>query len=151
MINEKLDYRFLKVKNGKPFFAIVNLEVCKSDSRNEIIEEYIGEGWKRQGSIESVPINGYEDWKKAVKNGLEFAFSKTHEKWNVKIKKVEGRIGTDTNPTIIGLATILAFCEQANLNLDSDLKNEIENFTFKSWENKNDEKIPNFIDLDYEK
>lgn len=151
MIDNNLDYKLLKVKKGKPFFAIVNLEVCKSDSRNEIIEEYCGEGWTKQGVIENVSNIGYEDWKKAVKKGLEFAFSKSHEKWNVKIKKVEGRIGTDTNPTIVGLATILAFCEQANLNLDLDLKNEIENFTFKSWKNKNDEKIPNFIDLVYEK
>lgn len=150
MIDDKLDYRFLKVKNGKPFFAIINLEVSRSDNGNEIIEEYLGEGWKSQGSIESVPMNGYEDWKKAVKNGLEFAFTKSAGKWKVKIQKVEGRIGTDTNPTIVGFATILAFCVQTNLKLDSDLKDKIENFTFKSWEGKNDEKIPNFIDLSYE-
>jgi hypothetical protein len=151
MINDKLDFRFLKVKNGKPFFAIVNLEVSRSDTGNEIVEEYLGEGWKSQGSLESVPMNGYEDWKKAVKNGLEFAFSKSNEKWKVIIKKVEGRIATDTNPTIVGFATILAFCEQTNLELENDLKSEIENFTFKSWENKNDDKIPNFINLEYEK
>lgn len=151
MINDNLDFRFLKVKNGKPFFAIVNLEVSRSNNGNKIVEEYLGEGWKIQGSLESVPMNGYEPWKKAVKNGLEFAFSKSNEKWEVKIKRLEGRIGTDTNPTIIGFATILAFCEQTNLKLDLDLKNEIENFTFKSWENKNDEKIPNFINLVYDK
>jgi len=151
MINDKLDFRFLKVNNGKPFFAIINLEVIRSDAENEIIEEYLGEGWKSQGILESVPINGYESWKKAVKNGLEFAFSKSNEKWIVKIKKVEGRIAIDTNPTIVGFATILAFCEQTNLKLDLDLKNEIENFTFKSWEDKNDERIPNFISLVYNK
>ncbi|WP_298141368.1 hypothetical protein [Flavobacterium sp.] len=150
MIDEKLDFRLLKVKNGKPFFAIINLEVSRNDNENEVIEEYHGEGWKGQGSIESVTMNGYEDWKKAVKNGLEFAFSNSHEKWKVKIKKVEGRIFTDTNPTIVGYVTILAFYKQINLELDSDLKNKIENFTFKSWENKNYEKIPNFINLVYE-
>ncbi|POS00629.1 hypothetical protein Q361_1392 [Flavobacterium croceum DSM 17960] len=151
MIDEKLDFRLLKFKNGKPFFAIVNLEVYRSDIGNEIIEEYCGEGWLRQGNIESVPMKGYEDWKKGVKNGLEFALSKSSEKWKVKIKKVEGRIGTDTNPTIIGFATILAFCEQTKLKLDSEIIEKIENFTFKSWENKNDEKIPNFINLEYER
>ncbi|MFC6095529.1 hypothetical protein ACFPVY_02635 [Flavobacterium qiangtangense] len=151
MSDDKQDFVLLKVKNRKPFFAIINLEVYKSDFENEIIEEYCGEGWLRQGVIESVSMKGYEDWKKAVKNGLEFAFSKSAEKWKVKIKKVEGRIATDTNATIVGFATILAFCEQTNLNLDNDVIERIENFTFKSWENKNDEKIPNFLNLDYEK
>lgn len=151
MIDDTLDYKLLKVKNGKPFFAIINLEVSKNVNENEIIEEYCGEGWTKQGVIENVPSKGYEDWKKAVKKGLEFAFSKSNEKWKVKIKKVEGRMATDTNPTIVGFATILAFFEQTHLMLDFDSKNEIENFTFKSWENKNDEKIPNFINLTYEK
>ncbi|WP_264558954.1 hypothetical protein [Flavobacterium sp. N2270] len=151
MINENLDFRLLKVKNGKPFFAIINLEIMKNENQNEIIEEYCGKGWTKQGDIENIPLKGYENWKKAVRNGLEFAFSKSNEKWKVKIKKVEGRIATDTNPTIVGFATILAFCEQTKLKLDFDLKNEIENFTLKSWENKNDERIPNFINLEYEK
>ncbi|MEO7977464.1 hypothetical protein [Flavobacterium sp.] len=150
MIDENLDYKLLKIKNGKPFFAIINLEIIKNEERNEIIEEYCGDGWQRQGDIESVPMKGYEDWKKGVINGLEFAFSKSNEKWKIKIKKVEGRIATDTNPTIIGFATILAFCKQTNLKLDDTEMEKIENFTFKSWENRNDEKIPNFINLEYE-
>lgn len=156
MIDDKLDYRLLKFRNGKPFFAIINLEISANENQNEIIEDYIGEGWIRMGDIESIPGKntegkvGYEDWKKAVVKGLEFAFSKTNKKWSVKIKKVEGRIATDTNPTIVGYATILAFCKQTNLELDFDLNSKIENFTFKSWENKNDEKIPNFINLEYE-
>lgn len=150
MVNDELDYRLLKIKNGKPFFSIINLEVSLNDSKNEIIEEYIGEGWIKQGNLESVPSNGYESWKKAVVNALEFVFSKSNKKWTVKIKKVEGRIGTDTNPTIVGFATILAFCKQTNLELDSELNSQIEQFAFNSWENKNDEKIPNFMNLDYE-
>ena len=150
MINDNLDYQFFKVKNGKPFFAIVNLEVSRSDADNEIIEEYSGEGWFKQGQIESVPNKGYDLWKKAVIQGLEFAFSFSNEKWKVRIKKVEGRIATDTNPTVVGFVTILAFCEQTNLNLDSDFKSKLEEFTFKSWDNNNDEKIPDFFKLDYE-
>lgn len=149
MVNDNLDYRLLKIKNGKPFFAIINLEVNRSD-KNEVLEEYLGEGFTKQGNIESVPAKGYEDWKKAVLKGLEFVFSKSSHEWKVKIKKVEGRIATDTNPTIVGFATILAFCKQTNLKLDFDVNNKLENFTFKSWENKNYEKIPNFINLEYE-
>ena len=83
MIDDSLDYKLLKVKNGKPFFAIINLEVSKSVNENEIIEEYYGEGWTKQGVIENVPSKGYEDWKKAVKKGLEFAFSKSNKKFNI--------------------------------------------------------------------
>lgn len=156
MINDQLDYRLLKTKNGKPFFAIINLEISPNDNQNQIIEEYAGQGWVRLGDIESVPakdIKGtvvYDDWRKAVLKGLEFAFYKTTKKWTVKVKKAEGRIATDTNPTIIGYATILAFCKQTNLELDFDSNNQIEDFTFKSWENDNDKKIPNFITLKYE-
>ncbi len=88
MNDNKLDFKLLKVKNGKPFFAIINLEVYRSDYENEVLEEYCGEGWLRQGDVESLPMKGYEDWKKGVKNGLEFAFSKSTTKWKVKIKKV---------------------------------------------------------------
>ena len=150
MIDDKLDYRLLKVKNGKPFFAIINIKVNPSDSENEIIEEYTGEGWTKQGNIESAPLKGYDSWKKAVINGLEFAFSKSNKKWIVKIKKLEGRIGIDTNPTVVGYTAILAFCKQTNLELDFDTSKQIENFAFKSWDNKNHEKIPNFLNLQYE-
>lgn len=150
MIDEKLDFKFLKVKNGKPFFAIINLEITKNESENEIIDEYTGVGWETQGNIESVPMKGYDTWKKAVRRGLEFVFLHSSQKWKVTIKKVEGRVCTDTNPTIIGYTTILAFCQQTNLELAIDIKNKLEEFTFSSWENENDTKIPDFINLEYE-
>ena len=90
MIDEKLDFKFLKVKNGKPFFAIINLEITKNESENEIIDEYTGVGWETQGNIESVPMKGYDTWKKAVRRGLEFVFLHSSQKWKVTIKKVEG-------------------------------------------------------------
>ncbi|WP_202700829.1 hypothetical protein [Flavobacterium sp. UGB4466] len=157
MIDEKLDYRWQKIKNGKPFLAIMNLEISKNDNQNEIIEEYDGKGWVGMGNFVSIPAKDepgkahFRNWRKAVIKGLEFVFSKTDTKWTVKIKKVEGLIATDTNPTIVGYAAILAFCRQTNLELDFDTSRKIEDFTFKSWEVKNsDIKIPNFTDLKYE-
>ncbi|MEN2413738.1 hypothetical protein [Flavobacterium mesophilum] len=156
MIDETLDYRFLKIKNGKPFFAIVNLEVSPNENENEIIEEYIGEGWIGMGHFASIPAKDeagkarFSDWRKAVLKGLELIFSKIETKWTVKVKKVEGLLITDTNPTIVGYAAILAFCEQINLKLDTELKKKIENFVFNSWKDKNYEKVPNFITLEYD-
>lgn len=156
MIDETLDYQWRKIKNGKPFLGVVNLEISPNDNQNEIIEEYNGDGWIGMGYLASIPAEtepgkaGFTDWKKAVQKGLEFAFSKTETKWTVKIKKAAGLISTDTNPTILGYTVILAFCKQANIELDVALLQKIEDFTFKSWEAKNYEKIPNFIDLKYE-
>ncbi|MBE8726956.1 hypothetical protein [Flavobacterium hungaricum] len=156
MINETLDFRWQKIKNGKPHFALINLEISPNDNQNEIIEEYSGEGWIGMGYFASIPAKdvpgtaGFADWKKAVLKGLQFVFSKTETHWSVRIKKVEGLIATDTNPTILGYATILAFCKQTNIELDPDLMKAIEDFTFRSWEGKNYEKIPNFMNLQYE-
>lgn len=156
MINETLDFQWRKIKNGKPFFAIVNLEISPNENQNEIIEEYNGEGWIGMGYFASIPAKdeagkaGFSGWREAVLNALEFILSKTKTKWTIKVKKVEGLLITDTNPTIVGYATILAFCKQTNLELDSDLIQQIEDFTFRSWEGKNFEKIPNFMNLQYE-
>ncbi len=108
------------------------------------------------GEIESIPAsdienkNSYSDWKEAVIKGLEFVFFKIDSKWNVKIKKVEGRLGIDTNPTIVGYVTILALCKQINLKLDADVNQKIEDFVFNSWKDKNYKKTPNFITLEYD-
>jgi hypothetical protein len=156
MIDETLDYQWRKVKNGKSFLAIVNLEITQNDNQNKIIEEYTGNGWIGMGYFASIPAKDeprkarFSDWRKAVIKGLEFIFSKTETKWTVKVKKVEGLLITDTNPTIVGFVTILAFCKQANIELDSNLIQKIEDFTCKSWEDKNYEKIPNFMNLEYE-
>lgn len=156
MINETLDYQWRKIKNGKPFFAIINLEISSNDNQNEIIEEYNGEGWVGIGYLATIPAKdesgkaGFSDWRKAVIKGLEFVLSKTETKWTVKVKKAAGLIATDTNPTILGYTAILAFCKQTNTELDSDLIQQLEDFTFRSWENKNHEKIPNFTNLQYE-
>lgn len=156
MINETLDFQWRKIKNGKSFLAVINLEISPNENQNEIIEEYTGKGWVGMGYFAAIPAKdeagkaGFSDWKEAVLKGLKFAFSKTQTKWTVTIKKVEGLLVTDTNPTIVGYAAILAFCKQTDLELDADVIQQLENFTFKSWEGKNYEKIPNFTDLQYE-
>ena len=145
----KLDFRFLKVKNGKPFFAIVNLSAEQILSSNEIIENYSGNGFTFQGNIESVPNNGYDDWKIAANSGVKFVLNLSDKNWRVTINSLEGRIATDTNPTIIGYTTILALCNSINFQINDNLKEKIENFVFQSWDNDNDSKIPNFETLEY--
>ncbi len=145
----KQDFRFLKVKNGKCHFAIVNIEAEQIQSESEIIENYSGTGFTSQGTFESVPENGYNDWKIAAKCGVNFVLNLIDQNLRVTINSIEGRIAMDTNPTIVGYAIILALCKHIEFELNEKLKNELDNFVFNSWNNENSFKIPDFENLKY--
>jgi len=143
------DFIFQKIRNGKPHFAIINLDVEQAEFENEITENYSGEGFRSQGYIESVPYKGYDEWKIAAKNGISFVLELTNQKWRITINSIEGRIGTDTNPTIVGHAAILALANLIDLEIDDNLKKDLEDFVFQSWDNDNWNEIPNFKSLSY--
>ena len=143
----KNEYQFLKVKNGKFYFAFINLEIEISDFRNEIIENFSGVGYSNH-SID-VGENGADNWKLGLRRGLEFALSLSDNFYKITVNKLEGKI-TDTNPTIIGFTGILAFCKQSNNNLSEQLLMQLESFVYSSWDEKNFEKIPNFKNLNFD-
>ena len=142
----KNEYQFLKVKNGKFYFAFIYLEIEISDFRNEIIENFSGVGYSNH-SID-VGENGADNWKLGLRQGLEFALSLSDNFYKITVNKLEGKI-TDTNPTIIGFTGILAFCKQSNNNLSEELLMKLESFVYSSWDEKNFEKIPNFKNLNF--
>jgi len=141
------EYQFLKVKNGKFYFAFINLEIEISDFKNEIIENFSGVGYSNH-SID-VGENGADNWKLGLRRGLEFALSLSDNFYKITVNKLEGKI-TDTNPTIIGFTGILAFCKQSNNNLSEQLLMQLESFVYSSWDDKNFEKIPNFKNLNFD-
>jgi len=141
------EYQFLKVKNGKYYFAFINLEIEISDFKNEIIENFSGVGYSNH-SID-VGENGADNWKLGLRRGLEFALSLSDNFYKITVNKLEGKI-TDTNPTIIGFTGILAFCKQSNNNLSEQLLMQLESFVYSSWDDKNFEKIPNFKNLNFD-
>ena len=142
-------FKFLKIKNGLPYFAIVTLEAKEIKSESEIIENYSGAGFTSQGNFESIPKNGYDDWKIAARRGINFVLNLSNRNWRVTIHSIEGRIATDTNPTIVGYVTILALCTFIGFELDETLKEELDRFVFKSWKEDNSFKIPDFETLGY--
>ncbi|KFF17555.1 hypothetical protein [Flavobacterium hydatis] len=142
MRNSDNDYRWLKYKNGKSYFAIVNLDIEKSEIKNEIIENYSGMGYSNH-SID-VGSEGMESWKKGLIAGLEFALSFSSDFWKIVINKVEGKPMTDTNPTIIGYTGILAFLEATEIVIDKQLLQQLEEFVYDSWKENSDERKPNF-------
>jgi len=141
------EYQFLKVKNGKFYFAFINMEIEISDFKNEIIENFSGDGYSNH-SID-VGENGADNWKLGLRRGLEFALSLSDKFYKISVNKLEGKV-TDTNPTIIGFTGILAFCKQSNNNLSEELLMQLESFVYSSWDEKNFEKIPNFKNLNFD-
>lgn len=142
------NYKWLKIKNGKPYFAIIDLSVEQNPGQNEIIENYHGEGFSNHSL--NVGIRGATSWKIGVKKGLEFILSRNKSFWKININGLQGKPVTDTNPTIVGFTAILALCEVLEMELEKNTLEELQNFVFKSWENENAEKIPNFEILSFE-
>ena len=150
METDKLFYRWGKVKDGTPASAIVHIEVLPNASNtNGFIELYCGKGFYSQGSLEEVPEFGYDSWRIAARKGLEYAFSLTQTCWTVKIFKIQGRVFTDTNPTIVGYTVIRTFCDQAKIILQENTITELEQFVFSSWKSPYKELIPDFFNLTF--
>ena len=150
MTNDKAFYRWTKVINGIGSFAVVTLDVhLNNNNQNEIIEQYTGKGFTGQGNIEEVPPQGYDSWKAAARNGLEYAFSLIDSFWTVNIIKIEGRSFTDTNPTIVGYAVIRAFLDKINFKLDPKHIDKLEEFVLSSWTKPYKELIPDFANLTF--
>jgi hypothetical protein len=147
MKNQGLDYRWVKYKNGRPYFAIVNLSIEKDEIKNQIIENYSGIGYSNH-SID-VGSEGMETWKKGLIAGLEFALSCSFEFWKITINAVVGKPITDTNPTIIGYTGILGFLEATEIIIDEQVLRQLEDFVYDSWEVNNVEKTPNFYNRIY--
>lgn len=147
MEKEKI-YRWSKIKDGLPYIAIVDIEVYSNlENANKVIENYSGSGFKSQGSVEEATHNGYDSWKIASRQGLNYAFTLTQNYWTVKINSIQGRAFTDTNPIIVGYTVIRAFCEKINLQINENEVRRLENFVYNSWNEPHKELIPNFHDL----
>lgn len=142
MRNSDNDFRWMKVKNGRLHLAVVNLSIERNEIGNVIIENYPDSGYSNN-SID-VGENGWEVWKMGLRKGLEFALSKSSDFWTITINGIEGKPFMDTNPTIIGYAGILAFLKQANIAIEEEVLQRLQEYVFRSWEDNNAEKIPDF-------
>ena len=145
MSNNNLDYRWMKLKNEKSYFAIVRLKIEKTSVKNEIIENYSGEGYSNQAI--NVGVVGMETWKEGLVKGLEFALLYSPDFWKITIDGLYGKPITDTNPTIIGYTGILAFLASTQVVIDKVNLEKLESYVYESWDDGNLDKIPNFDKL----
>ncbi|MFB9076422.1 hypothetical protein ACFFLS_24415 [Flavobacterium procerum] len=142
MIDGNLGFRWMKVKNSRLHFAAIELDVQKNNLKNEIVENYLINGYDNNSE-------GIKIWKLGLLKGLEFALSKSSDFWTITIKSLEAPV-LDSNPTIIGYTALLAFSEKAKITVDSNDLDKVENFVYDSWKGNNAEKIPNFFKLIFE-
>ena len=138
-------YKVAKHKNGLPHYGevILNIELTKNNDL-ELVENYQGNGWVRQGYEEIVPSKGYDQWKKGIQNGITYAYGKLKNNNGLKVIVVRASgLATDTNPTILGYAASRAILNKLeNSENDEELK-ELEQLMFSSW-NYDFDSVPDF-------
>jgi hypothetical protein len=136
--------RFARYKNGKPHFAVCEVGIDFSPEVSTVVVDCNGRGFYSQGYIESVPAKGYEHWKQGAKIGIEFALLTAQAvNCHVTITRIEG-LTTDTNPTIVGFAAILAVWQALEFNPSREMIEKLENQVFESW-NKPYDELPMFF------
>lgn len=142
----EVEYRVKKVVNGLPHLGEVKLKLNFTETNKlEIIENYNGKGWVAQGSLASIPKEGFDSWKSAVKRGISYAYGKLNldSGLRVEIVSVTGIPVTDTNATIIGYAASRAILDNFE-NFESDLDFKLlEKLMYSSW-NYDFDALPDF-------
>lgn len=133
----KSKYKLAKIKNGKPFYGEIILYIEENTTTHTIIENYDGNGFISQGTIESIPPKGYEDWKQGIKSGIHYGLSKITDNRKFKVTIVEcNGFTTDTNPTILAFVASRAILEQIENNESTAEKEQFEELIYSSWNNK---------------
>ena len=138
----KINYRYLRVKNGLPAVAIVELEINKNNSKEINIHSAVEKiPFQSQGMIEG----GHDIWVESAVCAIEAFFNsfETEEGFEVVVKKLKGRILLDTNNASIGVACILCLMQYFELEVGKVKYSEFHEFVGENWKADFDE-IPDF-------
>ena len=132
-MNIESKYKLAKIKNGKSFYGEVILHI-EASKKQEIIEAYNGTGFMGQGALEIIPPKGYDDWKQAIKLGINYGLDKVTDKRKFKVTIVEGSgLTTDTNSTILAFVASRAILEKIENNESTIEKEKFEKLVYSSW------------------
>jgi len=132
-------YKLGRIKGGKPFYGEVNLGIeLLSDSKEHIIiEDYDGKGFLSQGYVESIPREGYDSWKKGIKNGIDYGLRMINENRKYRVTIIESKgLTTDTNPIILAYVSsraILKEIENKESKTDLDKLEKNSFFELEIW------------------
>lgn len=130
------NYRLAIINEGRLYFGEVSLKIQLSKHLNthKIIEEYSGEGYLSQGLSESICKVGYQDWKKGVRIGIEYALSMVCNNDNYEITIVSARgLSTDTNPIILSYTSSRALLKMIKHNESKAQHQEFKKIMMHSW------------------
>ena len=143
MIESK--YEISKINKGIPFFGRVKLMIQITKNENlEIIEKYNGKGFYSQGYEEIIPNEGYDNWKRGIIKGIEYAYSKLKLNKGIRVSIIEASgLTTDTNPTILGFVASRAILSKLENSESALEKEQLEEYMFSS-SNFELQSIPNF-------
>ncbi len=131
----EIEGKFLRQTKKAGYVARVIMEILESETNT--IELTNITGWENE--------KVYADWIKGAEIGAEYALRKNIDKnYKICIKKILGT-DCDTNPTIIGTATIFGIWDALNLDVNESEIDNLTNLTLESWK-KDFKEIP-----DYEK
>ena len=115
--------KFLRQLNKYGYFARVVMEIKNEEFSSVSTEKVIG--WQN----EQVEFN----WIKGAEIGANYALEKIKtKKYNIRITKILGT-DSDTNPTIVGTATIFGIWEALKVKISDDIIEDLINLTLKSW------------------
>ena len=125
--------KFLRQTNKCGYVGRVLMEIIESE--NNAIESANVTGWENE--------EVHSDWIKGAEIGADYALNKNlSKKYKVRIKKILGT-DCDTNPTIIGTATIFGIWNALNVKTTESEIETLTNLTLESW-NKNFNEVPNY-------
>jgi hypothetical protein len=125
--------RFARQTKSGGFFAEVSVEVEPAAQPSVTIKTE-GEGFRRQGTLESVPAEGYEDWRAGAVIGARFALRVAEVAAVVLITRISG-LSTDTNPSIVAAAAALAVWKALGVQPQPEAREQVEQVAFESWKN----------------
>lgn len=117
--------KFLRQVKGLGCAARVQVNVDIQAEQHYITFECKGKGFLRQGYIEEASDEGYKDWKAGAVIGAEFALKIcNHSEYGVIITKIEG-MTTDTNPTIVAVATAFSVWDALSFKIEDELMSQL--------------------------
>jgi hypothetical protein len=126
------EYRVKKMVNGASFYAEIGLTITETENGTlEVCENYSGEVFSSQGSLEQIPENGYNDWKKGILAGIEYAFQKLKNNNGLKVTVNQASgLSTETNPVILGFAASRAILKELEHSESDEQLAQIEIYVF---------------------
>jgi hypothetical protein len=125
--------RIARIRHGLLHFARVSLEVRFPAEETTLVLACQGRGFFSQGSLEEVPASGYDDWKQGALAGIAYALAASGTSpCQITVTTIEG-FSTDTNPTIVGGAAILAVWSAVAYQPARKQLEHIDQLVFQSW------------------